>query len=111
MPVPPGARKESSLVIVLSLSLVLGMVVAVGVYYGWTTGAIPPSLEHPVTLLALFACPPFILSVVVAPRPDSDLALTLVVGTIVFANGVLYAGVAAGVYFIVSVIAGRKATN
>ena len=101
-------RKENYLVVVLSLSVVLGMAIAVGVYFGWTSGVIRPGLEHPLTVLALIACPPFILSVIVAPTPNSALALTLVVGTIVFANAFLYAGVAAGLYFVVSVLVRRR---
>lgn len=111
MPLPPGYRKERYLTLVVSLGLVLGMVVAVGVYFGWSSGVIPPSLHHPLTVLALVACPPFILSLVVAPNPDSALALTLVVGAIVFANAFLYAGVAAAAYFVVGVIVGRRARN
>jgi len=107
----PAGRKENYLVIVLSLSLVLGMVVAVGVYFGWTSGVIPPSLHHPLTVLALIACPPFVLSLVVAPNPDSDLALVLVVGTTVFANAFLYSGAAAVVYFVVSVVKHRPQTR
>jgi len=103
-----GTPKESYLVIVLSLSLVLGMAVAVAVYFGWTAGMIPPTLGHPLTVLALVACPPFVLSLVVAPHPDSGLALALVVGTTVFANAFLYAGVAAALYFVVSVVVRRK---
>ncbi len=108
MPASPGPRKENYLVIVLSLSLVLGMGVALVVYLGWTSGVIPRSLAHPLTVLALIACPPFVLSLVVAPNPDSGLALTLVVGTIVFANAFLYSGVAAGLYFVVSVVLSRR---
>ncbi len=102
-------RKENYLVIVLSLSLVLGMAVGLAVYLAWTSGAISPGLDHPLTVVALLLCPPFVLSLTVAPVPDSDLALTLVVGTIVSANAFLYAGVAAGVYFVVSTLAARKA--
>jgi hypothetical protein len=103
-----GTRRENYLVTVLSLSLVLGMAVAVAVYFGWTSGVIPPSLGHPLTVLALVACPPFVLSLVVSPHPESGLALTLVVGTIVFANAFLYSGVAAGLYFVVTVMVRRK---
>lgn len=103
-----GRRKENYLVIVLSLSAVLGMAVALGVYFAWTSGAITPGLEHPLTATALVFCPPFILSLAVAPKPDSALALVLVVGTTVFANAFLYAGVASGAYAVVSIFAGRK---
>lgn len=108
MQAPSGTRRENYLVTVLSLSLVLGMAVALAVYLGWTSGVIPRSLGHPLTVLALIVCPPFVLSLVVAPNPDSALALTLVVGTIVFANAFLYSGVAAGLYFVVSVVVRRK---
>lgn len=97
-----GQRKETYLVVVLSLSAVLGIVVAIAVYFGWVAHAILPGLDHPLTVLALVLCPPFILSVIVAPAPDSALVFVLVVGTIVFANAFLYAGVAAGLYFVVS---------
>jgi len=53
-------------------------------------------------------CPPFVLSLIVAPAPDSNLAVVLVVGTIVFANAFLYAGVAAGLYFVVSLLIRSK---
>ena len=92
----------------MSLSLVLGMAVALAVYFAWAAGVIPPSLTHPLTALALVLCPPFVLSLIVAPSPDSDLALTLVVGTIVFANAFLYAGVGAALYFVVGVLRGPK---
>ena len=104
----PGKRKENYLVVVLSLGIVLGMAVALAVYFGWRSGAIEPGLEHPLTDLALVLCPPFILSLIVAPRPDSDLALVLVAGTTVFANAFLYAGVAAAVYFVVDLLHRRK---
>ena len=107
-PVTSRQPKENHLVIVLSLSLVLGMVVAIAVYFAWTAGAIPPSLNHPLTALALAVCPPFVLSLIVMPQPDSNLALTLIVGTIVFANAFLYSGVAAGLYFVVGVLKARK---
>ena len=104
-----GRLKESYLIVVLSVSVVLGMAVGLAVYFAWTSGAISPGLNHPLTALALFFCPPFILSLTIAPVPDSDLALALVVGTIVFANGFLYAGVAAGAYSAVSTIVKRRA--
>ena len=69
---------------------------------------IPPGLEHLSSATALLICPPFILSVAFGPSPDSDLALTLVAGTIVFANAFLYAGVAAGGYFVVTALSKHR---
>src|ERR1019366_8571064 len=63
------------------------------------------------TAIGLIICPPFVLSLVIGPTPDSDLALVLIVGTIVFANAFLYAGVAAGGYFIFSLTARRERGN
>jgi hypothetical protein len=96
--------KENYLVLVLLLSTICGMAVAIAVCYGWSKGAILPSLSHPLTAASLLFCPPFILLLAISPMPDTALAQVLVVGTIVFANGFLYAGVAAGLYSVVSTI-------
>ena len=76
------------------------MAVALGVYFLWRSHAIAPGSEAIFNAVAMLVCPPYVLSFAVGPTPDSDLALTLVVGTIVFANAALYAGVAAGLYFV-----------
>jgi hypothetical protein len=103
----PGS-KEQYLLTVLSISFVLGMGVAVAVYSAWRFGAIAPGLRNVLSAVALLVCPPFILSAAVGPTPDSDLALTLIVGTIVFANAFLYAGVAAIGYFVVTMMANKR---
>ena len=102
-----AGAKEQYLVTVLSISFVLGMGVAAGVYSAWKFGVIAPGFYNVLSAVALLVCPPFVLSFAVGPAPDSDLALTLIVGTIVFANAFLYAGVAAGGYFIVTTLAKR----
>jgi len=84
------------------------MAVAMGIYAGWRSGAIAPGFQNALSFLSLCVCPPFILSVAVSATPDAGLALALTVGTIVFANGFLYAGVAAGGYFLVSMFAQKK---
>lgn len=104
----PSNPKENYLVIVLSLSLVLGMAVALAVYFGWLYGVIPPGLDHPISIVALLLCPPFVLSIIVAPGPEPGLVVALVAGTIVFANAFLYGGVAAGIYAIVSMTVRRR---
>jgi len=102
--------KEKYLAMVLALSFVLGMGVAFAVYWLWRSGAVGPGFHNALSAVALLFCPPFVLSVAVGPTLDSDLALALIVGTIVFANAFLYAGVAAGAYFVVSVMAKRSGT-
>jgi hypothetical protein len=93
---------------VMVLSFVLGMAVALGVYLAWRSHAGPPQAQGLFTTTALTICPPFILSFAIGPRPDSDLALVLTVGTILFANGCLYAGVAAGLYAVVTMLGKGK---
>ena len=103
-----SGSKERHLMTVLSISFVLGMGVAVAVYSAWRFGVIASGLHHVLSAVALLVCPPFILSLVAGAVPDSDLALTLIVGTIVFANGFLYAGVAAVGYFVFTVMTTKK---
>ncbi len=95
-------RKEdnNNLVLVLSLSFALGIAVALAVYFAWKLNVGGLQAHGFLTAVALGICPPFVLSLVIGPTPDSGLALVLTVGTIVFANACLYAGVAAGGYFI-----------
>jgi hypothetical protein len=100
--------RENYLVIVLALAVVLGMAVALAVYFGWMNGVIPTGFDHPLTIVALVLCPPFVLSLIVAPGPEPGLVVVLVAGTIVFANAFLYGGVASGIYAIVSVVLKRR---
>lgn len=101
--------KENYLLLVLSISFILGMGMALVIYFGWRAGVIAAGFHSALSIVALVVCPPFILSYVMAATPGSDLAFVLVAGTIVFANAFLYAGVAAGGYFLVTVFIGRKA--
>jgi predicted neutral ceramidase superfamily lipid hydrolase len=99
---------NDNLLTVLSLSFLLGMAVAVAVYFAWRLNVGGLQAHGFLTAIALIVCPPFVLSLVIGPIPDSDLALVLVVGTIVFANAFLYAGVAAGGYFIFTLAKKKK---
>jgi hypothetical protein len=98
---------NGNLVTVLSLSFVLGMAVALAVYFAWRLNVGGLQAHGFLSAVALSICPPFVLSLVIGPTSDSDLVLALVVGTIVFANAFLYAGVAAGGYFIFT-LTGKK---
>jgi hypothetical protein len=103
------ARKsDRRFAMVMVLSFVLGLAVALCVYLLWRSHAGPPQAQGLFTASALTICPPFVLSFAIGPRPDSDLALVLTAGTILFANGCLYAGVAAGLYAVVTVLTKRK---
>lgn len=102
-----AGRKENHLVGVLSISFVLGMAVAVGVYFLWRSQVVSPSFHNLFTGTALFVCPPFVLSFVVGSMPDSDLASVLFVGTMVLGNAFLYAGAATGIYAVVTMLRPR----
>jgi hypothetical protein len=105
---PLRKTDNGSLMTVLSLSFLLGMAVALAVYFAWRLNVGGLQAHGFLTAIALSICPPFVLSLVIGPIPDSDLALVLVVGTIVFANAFLYAGVAAGGYFVFTLAAKKK---
>lgn len=102
VPAPRSTPEENHLVIVLSLATVLGMAVAIGIYMGWQHGVIPPALNGPASMVALFFCPPYILSIIVGPTAEAELMDIVVAGSIVIANAFLYAGVAAGGYYLVT---------
>jgi len=57
--------KENHLVTTISVSLVLGMAVALGVYLMWRMNVVPPGMHGLFTAMALLVCPPFILSLAV----------------------------------------------
>jgi hypothetical protein len=101
-------RENDGLLMVLSLSFLLGMAVALVVYFVWRMNAGPLRSQGIMSAMALIVCPPYVLSLIIGPTPDSDLALVLTVGTIVFANAFLYAGAAAGGYFIFTLMASKK---
>jgi hypothetical protein len=48
------------------------------------------------------------LAFIVGPATDTGLALALVAGTVVLANGFLYSGVGAGGYFIMTRVIRKK---
>lgn len=78
------------------------MGIAIGVYFAWTRGILPPAFHGAGSAVALFFCPPYILSIAVGPTANADLMEIVTAGTIVFANGFLYSGVAAGLYHLVA---------
>ena len=99
-----SGSKNQQLLTVLSVSFVLGMAVAIGVFFLWRADPVALDFHQPLFLAVLLVCPAFILSIAAAPGIDGAIAQVLLVGTIVFANGCLYAGVAAGLYSIATLI-------
>ncbi len=87
----------------MCLSFALGTVVALVVFFQWRSH--PEDFQRlSAAAVALVVCPPFILSYAIGPASDSAFAIVLGVGTIVFANAFLYAGVAAGIYAVLTAI-------
>ena len=96
------ARRDETFVIVMSMTAVLGMAVALVLIFLWRNH--PAAVTHDgVYYLAVVLCPPFFLVGVVTAMAESTLAVVLTAGTIVFANGSLYAGVAALGYWAFSI--------
>jgi len=94
-------NRTDALVIILSIAFVAGMAVALVLFQLWR--------RHPETMAngvpyhtAVALCPPFLLVGSVGGITDSALTLLLTGGTIVFANGSLYAGMAAFAFWAVS---------
>lgn len=99
--------RNDTLVMVLSGTVVLGMVVALILILLWRN--YPATMtQSAIYHLAVALCPPFFLVGVVSALNDSTIAVVLTAGTIVFANGSLYAGLAAFVYWVVTSRAPRR---
>ena len=95
-------HRNDTLTTVISVTFVLGMAVALVLIFLWRS--------HPATMtqsgayqFAVAICPPFFLVGVVSAMQESTLAVVLTGGTIVVANGSLYAGVAALAYWVWSI--------
>jgi hypothetical protein len=101
-----SVQSHRRFVVVMFLSFVLGMAVALAVYFLWRTH--PAGFQHLSTAAALVVCPPFVLSYAIGATPDSAFVIVLGVGTIVFANACLYAGVAAGIYAVLTMRRKKK---
>lgn len=100
-------HRNDTLTIVMSVTIVLGMAVALVLIFLWRS--------YPATMtqngayhLAVALCPPFFLVGVVSAMTESTLAVVLTAGTIVVANGSLYAGLAALVYWAWSIWGGHS---
>ena len=90
-----------ALITVLSIAYVAGMAVALVLFQVWRKH--PEAIAQGIPYHAAVAlCPPFILVGSVGGIADSTLTLVLTAGTMVFANGALYAGMAAFAFWAAS---------
>jgi hypothetical protein len=98
-PSPPNKNKP--FFTVLSLAFGLGLAVAVALCVVWRYH--PDVFTAQARVAAIVICPPFLLAAILEATADSTLALIITVGTIIFSNGFLYAGLASFVYFLMTV--------
>ena len=92
--------RNNALIIVLSVTFVAGMAIALAIILLWRSH--PAMAQGSAYQFAVAACPPFILVGSVGGITDTTLSLVLTAGVMVFANGALYAGLAAFVYWAVT---------
>lgn len=92
--------RHDALIIVLSCTFVAGMAIALATVLLWRSH--PAMAQGAAYNFAVALCPPFILVGSVGGITDTTLALVLTSGTIIFANGALYAGLAAFVYWAIT---------
>jgi hypothetical protein len=104
----PPATKEKYFLAVLSLAFFAGLAIAIGIYIAWSRGILPPAFHGSAAAVALFFCPPYILTIAVGPTANADLMAAVTAFSIVSGNGFLYAGVAAGLYHVVRLVMKRK---
>jgi hypothetical protein len=91
-------HRYDTLVIVLSVAFVAGMAIAVLLVALWRNR--PAAIASDAIFHAAVAlCPPFVLVRVVGGMDDTALSLVLTAGTIIMANGSLYAGLSAFGYW------------
>jgi len=93
---------EKHLVAVLAIAFVLGIAVAAAVFLAWKSGVLAPGFHGALSALVFIVCPPFVLSFAIDQSTNSAMAVALVAGAMIFGNAFLYAGVAAGGYFLVT---------
>ena len=97
---PISKARYDALVTVLSVTFVAGMAIALAITLLWRSH--PAIAEGAAYRLAVALCPPFILVGSVGGITDTVLSLVLTTGVIVFANGALYSGLAAFVYWAIT---------
>ncbi|MFZ0705355.1 MAG: hypothetical protein WAM71_07110 [Candidatus Korobacteraceae bacterium] len=101
-----SADKNKPFLTVLFLAFGLGLAVAVALCVVWRYH---PDVYSPQARVAAIAiCPPFLLAGIFDATVDNTLALIMTVGTIIFANGFLYAGLASFAYFLGTVFFSKR---
>lgn len=103
---PGSSNQLKPFLTVLILAFVLGLAVAVTLCTVWRYH--PDVFSSNARIAAIAVCPPFLLAGILEATADSTLALIMTVGTIIFANGFLYAGLASFAYFLMTVFLPKR---
>ncbi len=98
-------KKNDTFLMVLSVAFVVGLGVAIALCGLWRYHAVTFSGQIRVAAIAI--CPPFLLAGILEATAETTLTLIMTVGTIIFANGFLYAGLASFAYFLATVFLRR----
>ena len=93
-----AANKNKPFLTVLFLAFGVGLAVGVALCAVWRYH--PDAFSSQARVAAIAVCPPFLLVGILEATADSTVALIMTVGTIIFANGFLYAGLASFAYFL-----------
>ena len=94
-------KKDNLFVIVLGCAFAVGLAIAIALCVIWKYQS---SLINAQTFpFAVAICPPFLLMSVLQAITDNTLAVVMTVGTIIIANGFLYAGLSSLAYFVATV--------
>src|SRR6185369_15661919 len=101
-----STSKHKPFLTVLFLAFGVGLAVAVALCAVWRYH--PDAFSAPARVASIAICPPFLLAGILEATADGGLAVVMTVGTIIFANGFLYAGLASFAYFLMTVFLRRK---
>jgi hypothetical protein len=100
------ANKNKPFLTVLFLAFGVGLAVAVALCAVWRYH--PDVFSSQLRVAAIAICPPFLLAAVLEATADNTLAVIMTVGTIIFANGFLYAGLTSFAYFLMTVFLHKR---
>ena len=104
---PPYKNRHEALIIVLSVAVVAGMAIAILLLFLWREN--PSAVAGGAGLnVAVTICPPFMLVHIARELDDTALSRLIIAGTVVIANGSLYAGLAAFVMWTMTRVWPRR---
>ncbi len=103
---PQRNKKHDAFLILLSIAFVVGLGIGIALCVIWSYH--PAVFNAQVRFAAIAICPPFMLAGILEATAETTLTLFMTIGTIIFANGFLYAGLASFVYFLMTVWMRRK---